>query len=203
MNDTHSGKKNVLVMLGLVILIAVLAASVCLIFAGLETMVPQREPSLFTVLNNENGQPSPYGMRLLTEEDQQAQDIQNWLERVRKMAGDRVDNENDVFWLYRQDTDEYVLYLPDQDRALTVADVTAAEETAEDGVVILVLRARTPEGGDEIAPEQQLLCFQTESKNWNGIRIQVILDGRERQVYKLAAKGEQIYSTEELYIGRD
>lgn len=203
MNEIHSGKKDLAVILGLVVLIAVLGASVCLIFAGLEAMAPQPEPSLFTALNDQSGRPSPYGMRLLTEEERQARDVGTWLKSAKEMAGDRVDKEHDAFWLCRQDTDVYILYLPDQDRVLTAADVTATEETAEDGVVVLVLRARTPEGGEEVVPEEQLLYFQTDSKNWNGIRIQVILDGREQQVYKLAAKGDRIYSTEELYIGRD
>lgn len=203
MNEMQNRKKNLVVTLGLVALIAVLVFGVRLIFDGLETVIPQPDPDPFTVLNDESGRPSPYGIRLLGEEERQTQDIRTWLESVREMSGDNADKEYDTFWLYRQDTDEYILYLPDQDRALAAADVTATEETAEDGVIVLVLRARTPENGEEVVPEEQLLCIRTESEQWNGIRVKVILDGREQQVYKLASQENQIYSTEELYIGRD
>ena len=80
--------------------------------------------------------------------------------------------------------------------------MTATEERDEDGEYTLVLRARTPEESAEVDPEEQLVCFATQSESWRGIRVQVILDGREQVVYKLASQGDSLYSTEELYIGR-
>ena len=113
------------------------------------------------------------------------------------------ETEGIVFWLYRQDTDEYLLYLPDQDRSLLEGGLTASEETEEDSEVCLVLRARTPENSKPVAPEETLYCFATTSDSWNGIRVRVILDGREQEVRKLTSIGDRLYSTEETYIGRD
>lgn len=67
----------------------------------------------------------------------------------------------------------------------------------------LVLRARTPENSEPVAPEETLYCFATTSDSWNGIRVRVILDGREQEVRKLTSIGDRLYSTEETYIGRD
>ena len=53
------------------------------------------------------------------------------------------------------------------------------------------------------APEETLYCFATTSDSWNGIRVRVILDGREQEVRKLTSIGDRLYSTEETYIGRD
>ena len=113
------------------------------------------------------------------------------------------ETEGIVFWLYRQDTDEYLLYLPDQDHSLLEGGLTASEETEEDSEVCLVLRARTPENSKPVAPEETLYCFATTSDSWNGIRVRVILDGREQEVRKLTSIGDRLYSTEETYIGRD
>ena len=206
MSQTDSKKKNqTLVIVGLIALIVVLMVCVRLIFDGLEAVLPQPEPSLYTQLNNEKGQPAAYGARLLGEDERQAGDIQEWLESSRDwVSGESADAEHSAFWLYRQGADEYVLYLPGQDRALSAADLTAAEEKDEDGEITLVLRARTPENGGEAVPEEQLFAFQTQSEQWRGIRVKVILDGRERHVYKLTStKLGQLYSLDEMYIGRD
>lgn len=196
-------KKNGLVIIGLIVLIVALVVGVCLIFNGLGSVLPETEPNPHAGMKTESGQPSPYGMRLLEGEERQSQDIQKWMDRSKsEMADGNTGEEQDVFWLYRQNTDEYILYLPSQDRTLTDADITATEETEEDGIIALVLRARTPENGTQVVPEDQLLCIKTESEQWKGIRVKVILDGRERQVDKLASKEDKLYSTEELYIGR-
>ena len=201
MNEAENKNKNqTLVILGLIALIVVLFVGIKLIFAGLGAMLPKEEASRYTVLTDEKGQTSAYGARLLDEEERQEQDVQHWLDSAREWAGDP---EHSAFWLYRVDTDEYLLYLPGQDRTLSAADVTAAEEKDEDGELSLVLRFRTPEDGAEVAPEEQLFSFQTYSQGWRGVRIKVILDGREKTVSKLASKGGKLYSTEELYIGRD
>ena len=54
-----------------------------------------------------------------------------------------------------------------------------------------------------MTPEEQLFSLKTQSDWWRGIRVKVILDGREKDVCKLASKEEKLYSTEELYIGRE
>lgn len=205
MNEAENKKTNqALVILGLVALIVVLFIGIKLIFAGLGAMLPKQGASRYTVLTDENSQTSAYGARLLSGEERQEQDVQHWLDSAREWAGEgHADPEHSAFWLYRFDTDEYLLYLPGQDRTLSAADVTAAEEKDEDGELSLVLRFRTPEDGAEVEPEEQLFSFQTYSEGWRGVRIKVILDGREKTVSKLASKGGKLYSTEELYIGRD
>lgn len=203
MNETQNNRKNTWIIIGMIALIVVLMVCVRLIFDGLEAVLPQPQPSPYTQLNDETGQPSAFGMRLLGEEERQAADIQGWLESSRDwVSGEHAGGAYSAFWLYRQDTDEYVLCLPDQDRALAAGDFTATEEKDEDGELTLVLRARTPEKGEGAVPEEQLLAFATQSERWRGIRIKVVLDGRERNVYKLTSKGNRLYSTEEAYIGR-
>lgn len=200
MNENETKKSNqTLVILGLIALIAALFVGIKVIFAGLGAMLPHEETSRYTMLTDEKGQISAYGARLLTGEERQEQDIQGWLARVRE----ENDGESAAFWLCRVDTDEYILFLPEQDRTLSADNITAAEEKDGDGETVLVLRLRTPEDGTEVAPEEQLFSIKTQSDWWRGIRVKVILDGREKNVCKLAAKEGKLYSTEELYIGRD
>ena len=200
MNETERKRPNqVLVILGLIALVAALFIGINLIFAGLGAMLPHEETSRYTMLKGGNGQNSAYGACLLTEEERQEQDVRDWLARVREENG----GESAAFWLCRVDEEAYILYLPEQDRTLSTADITATEEKDTDGETVLVLRLRTPEDGTEVAPEEQLFRFKTRSDEWRGIRVKVILDGREKDVYKLASKESKLYSTEELYIGRD
>lgn len=67
----------------------------------------------------------------------------------------------------------------------------------------LVLRARTPENSKPVAPEETLYCFATTSDSWNGIRVRVILDGREQEVRKLTSIGDRCTRRRRPYIGRD
>lgn len=67
----------------------------------------------------------------------------------------------------------------------------------------LVLRAAPRRTASRWRPEETLYCFATTSDSWNGIRVRVILDGREQEVRKLTSIGDRLYSTEETYIGRD
>ena len=113
------------------------------------------------------------------------------------------DADEQVFWLYRQDVDEYVLYMPEQDRQLQHGDITVREEKGEDGQVTLVIRLRTPEGAEQVEPKEQLLSFSTTSVKWNGIRLSIILDGREQGIYVLTSKGNDLFTTAESYIGRN
>lgn len=200
MNENETKQSNqTLVILGLIALIVVLFIGIKLIFAGLGAMLPHEESSRYNMLTDGNGQNSAYGVRLLAEEEGQEQTVRDWLAQ----AQGRPAGEDSAFWLCRVDAGDYLLYLPGQDRTLSAADITATEEKDEDGEITLVLRIRTPEDGTEVAPEEQLFSFKTQPERWRGIRLSVILDGRERDVQKLASQGGKLYSTEELYIGRD
>jgi len=177
------------------------------IFGMLDKMVPngwEKTTSIWQDVLSKDGGPTAYSMRQLAVKEREDTDVQRWLTASRDYAAQELDGETDdqVFWLYRQDTDEYVLYMPEQDRVITNLDVTANEQKDEDGQVTLVLRIRTPEGAEEVAPKEQLLAFQTESVKWNGIRLSVILDGREQNIYTLTSKGEELFTTNESYIGR-
>lgn len=192
---------------GLILLIAVLFAGVKLVFAGLGYVIPQdegpEETGTWYQMYNEQGEAVRYTLREPGEIDLSAPDIAQWMEQAAGELEQTPETEGIVFWLYRQDTDEYLLYLPDQDRSLLEGGLTASEETEEDSEVCLVLRARTPENSKPVAPEETLYCFATTSDSWNGIRVRVILDGREQEVRKLTSIGDRLYSTEETYIGRD
>lgn len=196
MNETNN-KTSTLTIVGLIALILVFFVSIKLIFAGLDNMLPEEEVSPYTVLSTEKGGESDYWLRLLTEEERQAKDVQAWLERAEE------DAEDGAFWLCRMDSGEYLLYLPEQDRVLADTDLTATEERDEDGEITLVLRARTGEKSESVEPEEQLLCLATQSPSWKGVRLKVVLDGREQPVHKLVSQGGKLYSTEEVYIGRD
>lgn len=189
MNEAER-KKSERSILGLVLLIAALFAGVKLVFAGLDAMLPDPAPVQYAGISDRGGQYSGYSLRVLDEEARQGKDIQSWLARSREELDQEPDGEKHAaFWLYRMDIGEYLLYLPEQERTLEPADFTAVEEGDEDGETVLVLRARTGEKSEEILPEEQLLGFITESKQWRGIRLRVILDGRELNVHKLASQG--------------
>ena len=201
MNDEKQKKSGLLPILGLVALILVLFVGIKLVFAGLGAVMPKPETD-WEWLKNQGGQDTAYALRLLSEEERSSKEIQLWL----SAAGEELAREeapaDRAFWLYRKEADQYVLYLPQQDRTLTSASITATEERDEDGEYTLVLRARTAEDSEEIAPEEQLLCFATQSESWRGIRVRVILDGREQELSKLVAAESGLTSTEETYIGR-
>lgn len=192
-------KSGLLPIVGLILLIVVLFVGIKLIFAGLGAAMPKPETE-WEWLTNQGGLETAYALRVLSEEERQAKDVARWLSAAEEQMAEG--EQDQAFWLYRQEQDQYVLYLPGQDRALTSDSITATEEREEDGEYTLVLRARTPEESDDVTPEEQLLCFATQSESWRGIRVRVILDGREQAVYKLASQGDSLYSTEELYIGR-
>ena len=178
-------------LLGWVAILAALVLGVIGIFAMLERVMPKEwEAQIWT----ESPSNSAYEVRMLEEDESQEKDVRAWLERT---GGDGA------FWLYRKDRDEYVLYLPRQDRTLELTDLSFDEETDTDGETVLVLRARTAEDSREVDPVTQLFCCRTHSERWKGIRVRVILDGREKEVHKLVSVGDAVYSTEEVYIGRD
>lgn len=181
---------------GWIAILVALVAGVVLIFAMLEMVMPKQwSAQIWDEMTVEKGQSGTYFMRMLPEEERESREIFAWLERS--------EEEDCAYWLYRQESDEYVLYLPQQDRALALEDLTVSEERDEDGEINLIVRARTAEESREVEPEEQLFCIRTDSKSWRGIRIKVVLDGREKDVNKLVSKGDKLYSTEEVYIGRD
>ena len=181
---------------GWIAILVALVVGVVLIFAMLEMVMPKQwDAQIWDEMTVEKGQSGTYFMRMLTEEEQESREIRGWLERSGEVDG--------VYWLYRQESDEYVLYLPQQDRVMTLEDLTVSEEQDEDGEINLIIRARTAEESQEVEPEEQLFCIRTDSESWRGIRLKVVLDGREKDVSKLVSKGDKLYSTEEVYIGRD
>ena len=181
---------------GWIAILVALVVGVVLIFAMLEMVMPKQwSAQIWDEMTVEKGQSGTYFMRMLPEEEQESKEIRTWLERA--------EEENTAYWLYRQESDEYVLYPPQQDREMMLEDLTVSEEKDEDGEINLIIRARTAEDSEEVEPEEQLFCIRTQSESWRGIRIKVVLDGREKDVSKLVSKGDKLYSTEEVYIGRD
>ena len=198
MEENNIPKKE-MPLAGWIAILVALVAGVVLIFTMLEIVMPKQwDAQTWDEMTVEKGRSGSYQIRMLQETEWEDPDIRTWLEHA-----EAEDVEDGVFWLYRQDSDEYVLYLPQQDRALAKEDLSASEENDSDGEITLVLRARTPEEGGEVDPEKQLFAIRTDSEAWRGIRVKVILDGREKDVYKLASKEGKLYSTEEVYIGRD
>ena len=179
------------------LLVALFVAIVGL-FALLKGMAPTSwEAQIWDNMTTEKMVGGTYQMRMLDERERADKTIQTWLEK----AGEEDDDA--VFWLYLMEEDYYVLYLPEQDRTLGLADITVSEETEKGGTEnTLVIRARTSEKSEDILPEEQLFAIKTNSETWRGIRLSIILDGREKEVRKLVAKDGGLYSTEEVYIGR-
>lgn len=176
------------------LLVIVLAVGIKALFWGVEKMLPEQKEDPFAALTDSGGNPAPYGLRLLREDERETQEIRRWLGE----AG----GAGTALWLCRLDGGDYVLCLPGQDRTLTASDFTADEERGEDGEVTLVLRARTPEDGEPADPEEQLFCFAVRSETWRGIRLRIVLDGREQEVTKLVSKDGELGSPEEIYMGR-
>lgn len=188
------------------LLIVVLFVVVKLMFYMIEGVMPnQWAAQVWDDIQTEKGGTSAYDLRMLHEKELTDKDIRAWMASCRQAVEDEAAENVGVFWLYRMESDEYILYLPMQDRELNhvAGDLTATEETDKDGTTVLVLRTRTPEEGEEIVPEEQLYCIKTDSQLWRGIRMKVIVDGRERQVNKLVSQDGKLYSTEEVYIGRE
>ena len=195
-NKGNTSEKKTIIALCLVIL--ALVASVLLIFKGLEIVMPdQWAAQIWDDMQAERGE-SFYDLRMIQQEEAEAfeaKDIQKWL--VFAQSGESGET---AYWLYRQDSAEYVLYLPEQDRVLLNEDLSATEEKMPDGRTTLVLRGRTPEKSEEIAPEQQLFCIKSESVAWDGQRVKVILDGREQTVVQSSSQGGKLYSADGMEI---
>lgn len=195
MEENKSNVSETKLIVGLCLLILVLVGGVLLIFKGLEAALPdQWDAQIWDDMYTEKGATSVYDLRMLEGEELEGvecRDVRVWLDYAR---GEQ-DGEQ-VFWLFRQDSQEYVLYLPSQDRVLQNGDLSATEEQMDDGRVTLVLRARTPEKSEEIAPDAQLFCLKSDSRDWDGQRLKVILDGREQNVVQCTSKGNRVYSAQ-------
>jgi hypothetical protein len=188
------------------LLVALFVAIVGL-FALLKGMAPTSwEAQIWDTMTTEKTVGGTYQMRMLDERERTDGDVRLWMDKVlldRALVSDLDTLKDKVYWLYLMEEDYYVLYLPGQDRTLGLADITVSEETEKGGSEnTLVIRARTSEKSQSVVPEEQLFAIKTNSETWRGIRLSIILDGREKEVRKLVAKDGGLYSTEEVYIGR-
>lgn len=198
MNENKSeSKRQTGAIIGMIVLIIALFCGIKLIFALLGTIAPEKGNSVtWYQLYTKGGSASSYYMRVLEQGESGAEDIQEWLEPSQNWNGD------EAYLLWLKDEDQYILYLPMQDRAVEAEDITATEELDGDGELALVLRVRTAEDSEEIDPAQRLLAIQTMSKDWNGVRIKLIMDGRETPVNKCVSTGGTVFSADETYMGR-
>ncbi len=159
------------------------------LFGMMDAVMPsQWDAQVWDDMYDEKGNVSLIDLRMIPEEEFVHADIRFWME----VLGQETQEEQ-VFLLYRQELNEYVLYLPDQDRTLKNRDLSATEEMMPDGRVTLVLRARTAEESEMVVPEEQLFCIKSESKDWDGQRVRILVDGREKDVVRMSAIGSNIY----------
>lgn len=189
-------KKTGIGILVSVLMIVVLFLSVKIIFGMMEGIMPnQWAAQVWDDMYDEKGNTTVYALRMIPEEELVHADLKQWIELV----SEDIPN-NQVFWLYRQDLEEYVLYLPQQDRSLKNRDLSASEEMMPDGRVTLVLRARTAEESEPVVPEKQLFCIKSGSREWDGQRVRIILDGRVQDVVKMSAMGSNIYDKDGMKL---
>ena len=186
--------------------LAVLTIGVVGLFALLKVSLPNSwEAQIWDEMTVEKTAEGSYQMRMLDERERTDGDVRLWMEQVlaeRADVSDLNSLKDEAYWLYLQEEDYYVLYLPEQDRVLKLQDLTVTEEADLSGEVTMVIRARTAEDSEQIVPEEQLFAIKTNSGAWRGIRLSVILDGREKDVNKLVAKDGKLFTAEEVYIGR-
>ena len=183
-------------------MLAALTIGIIGLFALLKATLPNSwEAQIWDEMTVEKTVGGSYQMRMLDERERDEKVVLSWLIGV-GLESDLSKVEGRAYWLYMQEEDYYVLYLPGQDRVLGLQDMTVTEEADTNGEVTLVIRARTAEDSEQIVPEEQLFAIKTNSSAWRGIRVSVILDGREKIVEKRVAKDGRLYSIEEVYIGR-
>ena len=183
-------------------MLAALTIGIIGLFALLKATLPNSwEAQIWDEMTVEKTAEGSYQMRMLDERERDEKVVLSWLMGV-GLESDLSKVEGRAYWLYMQEEDYYVLYLPGQDRVLGLQDMTVTEEADTNGEVTLVIRARTAEDSEQIVPEEQLFAIKTNSSAWRGIRVSVILDGREKIVEKRVAKDGRLYSIEEVYIGR-
>ena len=179
MNEQKKGNWGIL---GLLALIVVLFIGVKITFAGLDLAIGPNQPDVIRQpLSTVSGGDSQW--MLLTKDDKN-EEVTRWLENA--------DQEDQAYWLERQEAGEYVLYLPMQDRVIGVDDITVTQESGEDDSKALVLRIRTPEGSEE-TEDGQILVLQDYYSTWEGEQVRVVLDGRELEVQRCIATGGELY----------
>ena len=179
-----------------IFMILILFFGVKIMFGMIEGIMPsQWAAQVWDDMYDEKGNASVYSLRMIPEEELVYADLKQWI----KLASEDV-QDNQVFWLYRQDLEEYVLYLPQQDRSLKNRDLSADEEMMPDGRVTLVIRARTSEESEAVVPEEQLFCIKSGSREWDGQRVRVVLDGRAQDVVKMSAMGSNIYDEDGMKL---
>lgn len=188
-NKMKSEKTSIIAML---LVVVVMVIGVKFIFAAMEVIMPdQWDAQVWEEMQTEKGGTALYDLRMIVGEEFKDQDIQKWL-----TYAIQNEDEEQVFWLNRQERGEYVLYLPTQDRVLEKKDLSASEEMMADGRVTLVIRARTPEDSAKTSPEEQLFCMKSDSVEWDGQRLKVILDGREQTVVQINSQGNRVYTAD-------
>ena len=187
--EEQKNKSEMKSIIGIMVLILALFVGVKVMFSAMEKYMPnQWDAQVWDEMETVKGS-GLYSLRMIQKDEAEMADISKWLEYAEEQEED-----GQVFWLNRQDRGEYVLYLPEQDRELENADLTVSEEKMADGRVTMVLRARTPEKSEEIDAEEQLFCIKTDSEQWDGQRVKVILDGREQNVVQVNGQGEHLYT---------
>ena len=187
--EEQKNKNEMKSIIGIMVLILALFVGVTVMFSAMEKYMPnQWDAQVWDEMETVKGS-GLYSLRMIQKDEAEMADISKWLEYAEEQEED-----GQVFWLNRQDRGEYVLYLPEQDRVLENADLTVSEEKMADGRVTMVLRARTPEKSEEIDAEEQLFCIKTDSEQWDGQRVKVILDGREQNVVQVNGQGEHLYT---------
>lgn len=189
--EEQKNKSEMKSIIGIMVLILALFVGVKVMFSAMEKYMPnQWDAQVWDEMETVKGSVL-YSLRMIQKDEAEMADISKWLEYAEEQEED-----GQVFWLNRQDRGEYVLYLPEQDRVLENADLTVSEEKMADGRVTMVLRARTPEKSEEIDAEEQLFCIKTDSEQWDGQRVKVILDGREQNVVQVNGQGEHLYTVD-------
>ena len=189
--EEQKNKSEMKSIIGIMVLILALFVGVKVMFSAMEKYMPnQWDAQVWDEMETVKGS-GLYSLRMIQKDEAEMADISKWLEYAEDQEED-----GQVFWLNRQDRGEYVLYLPEQDRVLENADLTVSEEKMADGRVTMVLRARTPEKSEEIDAEEQLFCIKTDSEQWDGQRVKVILDGREQNVVQVNGQGEHLYTVD-------
>lgn len=186
--SAEQSKKGKWTIPALVLLIVALVVGVKVIFAGLANLAPEQERPMREPLMNSQGENSGY---TLLQQAPEGGDVEQWL------AAAQSGGREAAYWLSRQEAGQYILYLPIQDRAVAAKDMTATEERDGDGEYSLVLRIRTPEGSHEADPDQQLFCLETGSERWKGVRVRVILDGRELEINRQLSIDGALYAAQE------
>lgn len=193
--EEQKNKSEMKSIIGIIVLILGLFVGVKVMFSAMEEFMPsQWDAQIWDDMETVKGS-GLYSLRMIQEDEAEIGDIRKWLEYA-----DEQEEDGQVFWLNRQDRGEYVLYLPEQDRVLENADLTVSEEQMADGRVTMVLRARTPEKSKEIDAEEQLFCIKTDSADWDGQRMKVILDGREQNVVQTNSQGARLYTVDGMEI---